>query len=668
MSTKKIRPIDKMAKESFSWISRTFVFINKTQVKTWQGIFIIAFIAGITTALMWSISFGWHPFSEAASSVPKDQCIVTPAGGEYENPVDVEIKCGNKVKEAHYQWGSIEAQTISGRKKNILFANTQYLVESDQTLRVFGATQGNKNNFESDFDKVYEFKKSLKSKYGENCNELNGCVNNLVCKTSGDVSEESFCCNSDECAISTGDQSNNYIHCVVEGGYVMKNLNDPLICHNGEYYSPEFSTCNNYEVCDGYIVSNKDISNGCLGICKLPKSFDWTDKHGENWITPNKNQSPAKIGACSEFAFVDAFESQINLYYNQHLDLDLSEQMKVDCNHGTSPLKISSNDMLVDEKCSPFVNRDIYCNGEYQSTQEDKCCDTPYLCDDWQDRTWKSLGYDICHIFPYTTGRNCLSFEEINSEEKVKQADDEIKMLLISKGPIKAHITGMGHSMLLVGYENSSDWKTKEICNAGTEMCVSEKGCIPSACNRGDDDLIDSFYYYAGKDTIDIYYSCREYGDTGVYQWSMIDYKYKYIGRGTPETPEYSCDPLRYGFYPVANGGYKGQFNAYLQYIPGNGDTIWIFRNSIGGDIEKWSMDPRQFGKLIIPSGPFTSPTNKYYWPSEFDDQIKCVDKDNDGFCNWGISEEKPSICPSICNVDKDWDDLNPNIGALATY
>jgi hypothetical protein len=36
------------------------------------------------------------------------------------------------------------------------------------------------------------------------------------------------------------------------------------------------------------------------------------------------------------------------------------------------------------------------------------------------------------------------------------------------------------------------------------------------------------------------------------------------------------------------------------------------------------------------------------------------VDKDNDGYCNWGISAEKPSTCPSFCKSQKDCDDSNP--------
>ncbi len=54
--------------------------------------------------------------------------------------------------------------------------------------------------------------------------------------------------------------------------------------------------------------------------------------------------------------------------------------------------------------------------------------------------------------------------------------------------------------------------------------------------------------------------------------------------------------------------------------------------------------------------------------PNGLNYQIKCVDKDNDGFCNWEISENKPSTGPSFCKAEKDWDDSDLNVGALDKY
>lgn len=77
--------------------------------------------------------------------------------------------------------------------------------------------------------------------------------------------------------------------------------------------------------------------------------WDWRNRHGANdpsspyfddddsgftgWITPIKNQAePTGCGSCSAFGTFGSFEAMINLYYNQHLDLDLSEQEQLSCN------------------------------------------------------------------------------------------------------------------------------------------------------------------------------------------------------------------------------------------------------------------------------------------------------------------------------------------------
>ena len=60
--------------------------------------------------------------------------------------------------------------------------------------------------------------------------------------------------------------------------------------------------------------------------------------------------------------------------------------------------------------------------------------------------------------------------------------------------------------------------------------------------------------------------------------------------------------------------------------------------------------------------GPFVPPTNQSYWPPGFTGEINCTDNDNDTYCNWGISETKPSTCPAFCKDLKDLDDSNPSI------
>lgn len=62
-------------------------------------------------------------------------------------------------------------------------------------------------------------------------------------------------------------------------------------------------------------------------------SFDWRNVHGQNWMTPVKNQG--SCGSCAIFAVTGATEALTNLYFNQHLDLDLAEQQAVSCVSGS---------------------------------------------------------------------------------------------------------------------------------------------------------------------------------------------------------------------------------------------------------------------------------------------------------------------------------------------
>lgn len=61
-----IRPIDELAEETYSWWGKTFVFIKKTKIKTWQGVFVVAFLAGAAAAIVWSVSLNIEPKTNAS--------------------------------------------------------------------------------------------------------------------------------------------------------------------------------------------------------------------------------------------------------------------------------------------------------------------------------------------------------------------------------------------------------------------------------------------------------------------------------------------------------------------------------------------------------------------------------------------------------------------------
>ena len=151
-----------------------------------------------------------------------------------------------------------------------------------------------------------------------------------------------------------------------------------------------------FEFYQGGIFEVVPPSTQATSISLLPSKWDWHNLNGENWNTPVKNQGGA--ANCGPFALVAAFESAINLYYNRHLDKDLSEQTWVDClSTETPPLGMGpgqygscsacnpgngfcsiQNHGLVDEACNPYAERN--------STYDGSNCHLGNICADWQSR------------------------------------------------------------------------------------------------------------------------------------------------------------------------------------------------------------------------------------------------------------------------------------------
>lgn len=247
--------------------------------------------------------------------------------------------------------------------------------------------------------------------------------------------------------------------------------------------------------------------------------WDWRNKHGQNWITPVKDQ--LGCGSCWAFAAISTTEAEINLYYNQILNIDLSEQDSV-CKHpGSCIYGGSSYDTFEELKTEGLVTESCY---PYTGTE---AC--PGRCSNPSSQLWKIINHTYVNVWPLD--------------------DDTIKNTLITKGPVPFGINSWWHIMALVGYERE-------------QM---------------------------------------------------------------------------------------------------SGQTIWIIKNSWGT-----SWGENGFGKLIVPANDrhgvefiekpyFASNPNLY--------QITCTDKDNDQYCNWGISETKPSSCPVSCKAQKDCDDSSPKLG-----
>lgn len=103
------------------------------------------------------------------------------------------------------------------------------------------------------------------------------------------------------------------------------------------------------------------------------KKFDWRNRHGQNWITSVKNQG--NCSSCWAFSAIGAVEAYTNLYYNQLLNLDLSEQELVSCSTSNgcsggntgSALNYIIRNGIVDEGCFRYTATNSNCEAKCQT-------------------------------------------------------------------------------------------------------------------------------------------------------------------------------------------------------------------------------------------------------------------------------------------------------------
>ena len=153
--------------------------------------------------------------------------------------------------------------------------------------------------------------------------------------------------------------------------------------------------------------------------------WDWRNRHGKNWITEVKNQG--SCGSCWAFAVTGATEAQVNLFYNQSLNMNLSEQNLLSCSGAGScsggypgiALDYEKNIGIIDEGAFPYAGADVSCNNKSSNSTE-------------QIKIAGRVDFGSS-VYPVS--------------------EDNLKKMIIKYGPVSGGILDWSHAMTLVGWQ-----------------------------------------------------------------------------------------------------------------------------------------------------------------------------------------------------------------------
>lgn len=167
--------------------------------------------------------------------------------------------------------------------------------------------------------------------------------------------------------------------------------------------------------------ASSSVAPKSAGASPYIASFDWRNRHGQNWITHVEDQGGC--GSCWAFCATGTTEQALNLYFNRHLNLDLSEQAALSCSNsgtcaGGNPggvFEYYKNTGAIEETCFPYTATDQACSN--------KCASPTQLV-------------------------KITNYEDFNPAD----GEDKLKSLII-RGAVSGGLISWWHCMNLVGYK-----------------------------------------------------------------------------------------------------------------------------------------------------------------------------------------------------------------------
>lgn len=333
--------------------------------------------------------------------------------------------------------------------------------------------------------------------------------------------------------------------------------------------------------------------------------FDWRNRHGKNWITSVKSQG--KCGNCWAMAAVDQVESYINLYYNQILNYDLSEQEIISacdsfpyisirnygCNGGHEwlALKYIKEFGIVNEECLPFqdfnYDKKTIVYGRNYSLPINSMVSYTTKCDN-PNEIIKIANYKT-HQYAYTK--------------------DSLKSYVLN-GPYTVSYYKWGHVMLLIGYKTilsgdsvCVDGYTSNIITAPNELNGSVAFIIKNCWGEdwGENGYgylcVNSMsltdYYYADGKISSLILSdkdivCSDNDGDGYYFWGL--------GNRPPNLPEW-VPKQSDGDDSNAQYGPMDSYGHLMSLNPDDKDTIFITEPT------DWDSESYIWQHLVVKSG-----------------------------------------------------------------